>query len=297
VLTPKELINLKTRSNMHLPEDRILATTRWVAGLLLPFLLLAWGILYLFPTRTSELFAWPVNPPMTAMFMGAGYLAGAYFFARILGGRRWSHFAAGFPPVAGFATLMLIATLLHWDRFSHGHIAFWAWFLLYLATPFLVLALWWTNRRVAKAASAADPPLPKAVRLMLGFIGTALVILGLLWFAQPQMMIDVWPWTVTPLTARALLSFFILSALTEVNMAFRTHWSEVRFIIQGQLLGLVLILLSAPLIWATLQPITVMLWLFLGAMALLLLTNIAIYLYMEKQRTASTSSTQDFPKN
>jgi hypothetical protein len=32
-------------------------------------------ILTLFTRRTADLFAWPIDPPMTAAFLGAGYLA------------------------------------------------------------------------------------------------------------------------------------------------------------------------------------------------------------------------------
>jgi hypothetical protein len=278
-------MSAKSYSTVPLGQDRILPLTRWVAGLILPFLLVAWGILYLFPARTADLFAWPITPPMTAMLMGAGYLAGAYFFARLLRGRRWSHFAAGFPPVAAFASLMMIATFLHWDRFTQGHVSFWTWFILYLTTPFIVSGVWLVNRRVSKTApESGDTPLPGALRLAFGVLGAALVLLGLLLFVQPQRMIAVWPWTVTPLTARALLSFFLLSALTEMSLAFRTYWSEIRYVLQGQMLGLALMLLAALLAWESLQPAEAALWLFLGAMALLLLSNAILYLSMETRR-------------
>jgi hypothetical protein len=113
------------------------------------------------------------------------------------------------------------------------------------------------------------------------------VIIGLMWFITPGPMIAIWPWTVTPLTARAMLSFFILSALTEVTLAFRTRWSEARFILQGQSFGLALILLSALLAWDSLQPAPQELWFFLGAMAFLLLANSALYLYMETRQVSA----------
>ena len=37
---------------------------------------------------------------------------------------------------------MGLATLLHWDRFNHGHISFWLWAVVYAITPFLVLFVW-----------------------------------------------------------------------------------------------------------------------------------------------------------
>jgi hypothetical protein len=70
-------------------NNRILPFTRWTAILILPFLLAAWGILYLFPQHTEALFAWPITPEMSARLMGAGYLAGAYFFIRAATNNKW----------------------------------------------------------------------------------------------------------------------------------------------------------------------------------------------------------------
>jgi hypothetical protein len=48
---------------------RIYAFTKFVAALLGVVVLFAFCVLYFFPTRTKQLFAWPIAPPMTAMFM------------------------------------------------------------------------------------------------------------------------------------------------------------------------------------------------------------------------------------
>src|ERR1700680_3752172 len=113
-------------------HDSILASTRWVSALIIPFLTAAFVILYIWPDRTDQLFAWTIRPRMTPLLMGAGYIAGAYFFVRVVTGRRWHHVTLGFPAVAAFATLEGLATILHWDRFYHDHISFWAWVLLYV---------------------------------------------------------------------------------------------------------------------------------------------------------------------
>ena len=51
--------------------------------------------------------------------------------------------------MALFATLLGVATVVHWDRFNHGHVAFWLWAGLYFTAPFLVVAAWLANRRYA----------------------------------------------------------------------------------------------------------------------------------------------------
>ncbi len=58
-------------------DDRVLLATRWLSALIVPFLLAAFGVLYLLPEHTGQLFAWNVQPRMTAMMLGEAYLAGA----------------------------------------------------------------------------------------------------------------------------------------------------------------------------------------------------------------------------
>ncbi len=80
-------------------SDRILPETRWVSAIIVPFLVAAFAILYLFPDHTQELFAWGIQPRMSAMMLGAAYLGGAYFFVRAAADARWHWVKVGFPPV------------------------------------------------------------------------------------------------------------------------------------------------------------------------------------------------------
>ena len=74
---------------------------------------------------------------------------------RVVGEPRWTVIKTGFPPVALFASLLGVATVVHWDRLNHGHVAFWAWAGLYLIAPFLVVGAWLANRRYAPGAAPA----------------------------------------------------------------------------------------------------------------------------------------------
>src|SRR5437764_7061460 len=82
-----------------LRDDRILLFTRVIAAIIIGVLLLAFVLLYLFPTATDKLFAWTIQPPLTAMMIGAGYFAGAYFFVRVLIEKQWHRVALGFLPI------------------------------------------------------------------------------------------------------------------------------------------------------------------------------------------------------
>jgi hypothetical protein len=65
------------------------------------------------------LFAWPIKPTMTPMVLASAYLGGAYFFVRVLSERHWNAIQAGFVSVTVFATLLGVATAIHWNKFNH----------------------------------------------------------------------------------------------------------------------------------------------------------------------------------
>lgn len=58
-----------------------------VGGLVIAVLLLAITVLYVFPDTTNPNFAWAILPRTSAIMIGAGYAAGAYF-CRLSGGSR-----------------------------------------------------------------------------------------------------------------------------------------------------------------------------------------------------------------
>jgi hypothetical protein len=210
-------------------DDRILRETRWLSILIVPFLLAAFVLVYVLPERNQELFAWNIQPRMTSMMLGAAYLGGAYFFARAALASRWHWIKVGFLPVTVFAAAMGLATALHWDRFSHGHISFVAWVALYFTTPFLVLAAWLRNRKSDPGTGDANEVLlPLILRGMIGVAGAITLLIAAWLFLQPVVIAGVWPGKLTPLTARVLGGVFALTGAEEVCVALDPRWSAVR---------------------------------------------------------------------
>src|ERR1044072_2957657 len=103
-----------TRDDHVLPAMRVAAVV--VVCVLVPALIIRWGL----PTRTDDLWAWTIKAPLTPIFMGAGYGAGAYFFYRVYRARRWHEVSVGVLSAAVFALLMLVTTILHFDKFNQG---------------------------------------------------------------------------------------------------------------------------------------------------------------------------------
>lgn len=226
-------------------DDRVLPLTRWSAAVLV-LALLAGGItLYGFPGSTADVWAWTIAPHMTSLVMGAGYLASAVFFARIAVGRRWHPFEHGLLGVMVFAVLLLVATLLHWDRFDHGHVVFWLWLALYVVAPVLVPTLWLRNRRTAPE-ELPGPRVPRPVCLALGAAGAVQLVVALVFFAAPAVALAVWPWMLSPLTVRVLAGFVAANAMTLLVFWWEPRWSALAAGVQTVAIGVVLIVLAVP---------------------------------------------------
>jgi len=211
---------------------------------IVPFLLVAFGVLYPCPSDVGRLFAWPIKPTMTAMVLGSVYLGGAYFFLRAYGAKQWHTIKGGFLSVGTFASLLGIATILHWDRFIHAHLAFWLWAGLYFTTPFLVFAVWWRNRLHEAPLSGSDVLIPLGVARLIALCGGLALATGAFLFFFPGRAVSIWPWAVTPLTARVLGAIFCLG-LAGLGAPFDRRWSSARILFQVAGLMLSLILVAA----------------------------------------------------
>jgi hypothetical protein len=232
------------RSREPVRDDRVLAYTRRLSAFIVPFLVAAFVILYLFPDHTAKLWAWPIAATMTSMVLSSAYIGGAYFFVRVIWERRWHEVAVGFLAVTAFASLLGIATLLHWDKFSHHHASFWAWAGLYFTAPFLVIGAWLANRRYGAPVTEGDVLLRPVERTLITAIGLLALATGVLMFVVPSSMIGVWPWPLTPLTARVVAATFCLGG-AGAGVWFDPRWTSLRIMLQVEAIMLVLMLIAA----------------------------------------------------
>jgi len=263
-------------------DDRVLPLTRWVSLVIIPFLVVAFLVLYPWPGDTGRLFAWDIKPTITPMILGSVYLGGAYFFARAATASQWHTVKGGFIPVATFATLMGIATIAHWGKFSHTHVAFWLWAGLYFTTPFLIAWVWLANRGRDRPAAAADVLLPLATARVTAFLGALSALTGLFLFLLPSQAIKVWPWTLTPLTARVMGAIFCLGIAGLGALADR-RWSSARILLQVAALMLALILTAGARATGELDPGNAMTWLVIIGFAGVLAAIAVLYLRMRAQ--------------
>lgn len=258
-----------TTSEIGARDDRILPLTRSVAWILIPFLVAAFIILYLDGDHTAAWFAWEIPSRLTTALMGAGYLGGAYFFLRVglrprrhhvhLGAGylndssciargtalRWHHVHLGYLPVTIFTIVMLLATLLHWDKFITENWLFWVWLILYIVTPLLVPLVWWLNRRTdPRAPESGERLVPNWLRLGMAFIGGFLIAVSLAAFLRPDIFIIIWPWTLSPLTARILAGWHALLGAGALALSSDSRWSAWPVAMQSIAITYTLLLLA-----------------------------------------------------
>lgn len=244
-----------TESVTHASAGEVLPATRWLALSIIPFLVVASAILWFWPDQTGRLFAWPIKPPMTAMLLSTAYLGGIYFFTRVALAKQWHRVKVGFLPVATFSSLLCVATVLHWDRFTHDHVSFWAWLTLYFIAPPLVVAAWLSNRRRDTGLRERDdPPIPLPLRQLIGGLGLLLGALGALLFVAPAVLMPDWPWKLTPLTARVVSAIVSMQAVAFVGISLDERWSAARVMFEAELVTVPLIALAVSRAHDDFQP-------------------------------------------
>ena len=261
-------------------NDHILPETRWVAALVIPFLVVAFVILYFFPHRTAVLFAWEIKAPMTAMMLGSAYAGGIYYFSGLLMTRQWHRIKVGLLPVTTFASVLSITTIMHWDKFNHGTLPFFAWSSLYFTTPFIVLGLWLRNRGQDTGQPEPDDTIiPQPLRLVIGTVGAVTLAIAIFLFLNPALMIRLWPWSLTPLTSRVMSAMFSLPGIVGLGLAMDARWSSARIILRSQGFSILLILTAVfrdrnEFDWAAPGS-----WLFAGGLGGMLAGIIVFYAY------------------
>jgi hypothetical protein len=245
-------------------------------------------VLYLFPHDTKRLFAWTIHPSMTPMMLGAVYLGGAYFFFRAYRSTAWHTIKIGFVSVALFATLMGVATIQEWDKFNHGHVAFWIWVGLYFTTPFLVAGAWLLNRPHDAPAIDSDILLRPSERGIIGIVGLAATATGVYLFFFPSAAIDVWPWALTPLTAKVLGAIFILGT-AGLGVFVDPRWTTARLMIQVEGLMVALILLAAIPAHEEFDTSKILTWVLLVGLAASLVGAVFLSVTMDRHAAPSDS--------
>lgn len=210
-----------------------------LAGILV---VLAGVQLFVFPLRTATHFAWTIDAPMTAVFLGAAYWAAAAVEWTAATRRTWADARVAVPGVFVFTTLTMVVTLVHLGRFHLGpensavtRGVTWAWIAIYACVPVLMAVLWWRQSRVPGQDPPRTRPLPGIVRGTLIAQAAVLVPLGAWLLVAPAAVAQVWPWALTPLTGRAIGAWLVSLGVIAVHGLLEGDVDRVRPVAIGSL--------------------------------------------------------------
>jgi hypothetical protein len=175
------------------------ASLAFVAGILL----------FVFSEHTDDWFSWTIKPPLTAAFLGAAYWAACVLLSWSASRHDWREVRPAMVPVFTIAVLLLIATLIHVDKFHTDTIFGWFWIAVYVVVPPLLCVLVFRQLQVAGPPPRDRAPLAGWLRLVLVLEGLVLAGVGVTLYVFPDSADSLWPWTLTPLTARAVGAFLV----------------------------------------------------------------------------------------
>jgi hypothetical protein len=180
---------------------------RWFFGVSAVLAAIAGAELFIGASDTDRFFSWTIDPPLTAAFMGAAYWAAMVLLAWARQ-QTWARARTALPPVFTIALLLLIATLIHLDRFHHDLFGRF-WEAVYVIVVPLLAYLIWSQARRAGPVRRQIRPLPGWLRGALCLQALVMLALGAALFVAPVDASSLWPWELTPLTGRAVGAFLI----------------------------------------------------------------------------------------
>ena len=245
-------------------------------------------LLYLLPDNTDSLFAWTIKPSLTAAFLGGTYCTA--LIIELLAARQhiWALARVFFPGMLTFTTTMLIGTLLHLDKFHFGapgliaQATAWAWLIIYILAPPVMAGLLYAQLRRPGGDPPGRAPLPPWFRGVLAVQAVVMIGLGLALFLAPDAVKGIWPWALTPLTARAVGAWLLGLGAAVVQSYRESDWERIRLAMVGDVALGVLELGALARFSSTVSWSTPGAWLYVAALALL----IALGLYGLQQSRA-----------
>jgi hypothetical protein len=192
--------------------------------------------LYVLSTKTAEFFAWTIAVPLTATFLGAFFWGNTPSFILALRANEWPRVRILIVATLTLLVFMAVATLRHLDIFHLdeggllARLAAWAWLVVYVGLPWLLIAAFVQQERAGGAAAyAVKDPLRAWVRVYFLLQAIGATVLGLSFAPLPAGAVGAW------VLAFAAASWWVLR---------EGDWQRVRVAIPGYLIMFVLQLLA-----------------------------------------------------
>jgi hypothetical protein len=183
---------------------------------------------FILSTETERLFAWTINPPLTAAFLGANYFA-AFFLALLAARERvWAYAAISYVVSVVFTSMTLFATLLHLDKFNFDNVNGWLWTIVYVTVPPYLVVVGIGQLRLRGEDPPRTAPIPGWLVLLVSVQAAIALVVGVLLFVEPSTADELWAWSLTPLTSRTVAAWSLALAAGLAFTAWQRDWTRVR---------------------------------------------------------------------
>src|SRR3954462_1486835 len=142
----------------RMPDNPLITRLLWVLTAVEAVVVaLAGGVLFFLPDLARTLWPWALTPFNSAA-LGAVYLGALVAIVALVVVGRWAPARLVVPAVGAFTGVVLVISLLYYDRFDFTRWGTWLWFVLYLILPLNAAYHWWRDRRRPPAAAPPGAP-------------------------------------------------------------------------------------------------------------------------------------------
>ena len=215
-------------------SKQLTSSQRWLLYFASSLVLIMGLNLYFLAEQTETTFAWTIGVPLTAAFLGAGYLSS--FLIEFMAAREtlWVKSRIALPTAFTFTILTSITTLIHLDKFHLEStnpitvIVTWAWLLVYAIVPFIMGIVFIQQLRSDGTNPAPTAYLPRWFKVVIGIQGGVMLIIGLGFMFVPMTFAPLWSWTLTPLTARAIGAWLSGIGVATFHSIIENDWGRLR---------------------------------------------------------------------
>jgi len=239
--------------------------------------------LYVGTEQTDRYFAWTIEPPLSAAFLGAMYFTALVLLFLASRERIWAAARVTLISSLVLVTLLLVTTLVHIGRFHTDSssiltlVGTWAFVAAYVLLPLLLAACLVHQHRLPGGDPPRTAPLPAWARAVLALQATVMLVAGVALLCAPAATAGIWPWTLTPLMGRAAASWLIAIGLAAALALWENDWWRIRVPLAGYTVLAILQLVALARYsdtpeWASLQAVV-----YLAVLASMLVLGVVGY--------------------
>jgi hypothetical protein len=129
------------------------------------------------------------------------------------------------------------------------------------------------------------------MRQAVAIIGIVTLLAALMVFIQPQFAISIWPWSLTPLTARVLAGWLLLPGIAGIYLWRESRWSGWRILVETVTVASAFMLIATVIAWSDWRPSNPLRLLFAAGTVGALVFMPALYLFFERRMRTMVAHT------